>query len=197
MDAWSRAAPVAAIVVLTGFMTGCTLAVRPAISYQVTAQLQIRPDGTAGACYVYALPYPPVECGAVPLTNVDRSTLPIQQSLQDGSIWTSPMQVTGVWTGSALAVTSTRPGGNVTDPPQAHASCPSVADPPPPSFLANQQRLNADASQLADRGVWMIENGWDGCDLEVVLAVADADMIAYLKSNYHAGWVGGWFQPVG
>ena len=70
--------------------------VRPVIAYTVAARIQLQPGGAAGACYIYPLPLPPIECGAVPLMNVDSTWLIPDQTLRDGAFWTHPLEVTGV-----------------------------------------------------------------------------------------------------
>jgi hypothetical protein len=59
-----------------------------------------------------------------------------------------------------------------------------------------QRRLNADANQLANRGIIVLENGFNsGKSFYVVVAVADDATVAYLSQHYGPVVIGEWLAP--
>jgi hypothetical protein len=175
--------------------SGCTWQVREA--YTVAASVQVDTHLAVTACYFYTLQYPAAPCSGVPLTNVNVRSLPVAEMLRDGTRWSPILELTGVWTGSALALTSPPvPAAAATPLPTPPHTDYTRATQPTEQFYRDQSRLNRDWERLRTNGIWMMENGWDGWGLEIVVAAADHQTIDYLRKTYGAEWVGSWFRLV-
>jgi hypothetical protein len=169
--------------------------------YSVAGLVEIRPDKSAELCYPVLPLAPGANCDffVVPVKNIDVSKLPHDETLSDGSFRTPPLLLTGTLTDAGLTLTETpKRAAKITDIPRPDApNAGTFPNTMPAKALRDQERLIADNAKLRAKGIWVAESGWTNAGFSVVLVTADQEKINYIKSNYSANAVAGWFKPTG
>jgi len=167
-------------------------------TYSVKAVVEIQPDVSTDICMpMINLVYPAQKCpGTIPL-RIDVASLPRDQTLQSGTIWTPVLELTGTWTGNSLVVKS--PPKRATNwspigmPGVDSGNAPNDAT---DSMLMNQKRLLADDANLRDKGIWILGSGWSKAGFFVILVAGDKAQLDYVKTTYKADVVSSWFRLV-
>ena len=163
--------------------------------YTVATNLQILPDHSVGLCMPYRyLTGIPSRCDAVPVSNVDWSQLKRAQTLRDGTIWTPLLTLTGVWTGSSLALTEPPSPADETTPVDRPMSGTATSPTMPDRDVANQHRLIQDDAVLKSQGIWAMESGWSNAGFYIILVAANDSARGHVKNTYAADIVSSWFQ---
>src|SRR5713226_2654378 len=136
------------------------------IRYTVTTTLMAAKGGPLNACFATPLPYPPIGCGGVEVTNVDVSIIVGATTYPNGTLATPPLRLVGAWDGHVLRLTE------APQPAKAGATEPQpVAQAPPASSAKSTldvlQELRRDNSKLQQRGIDLLEwgEGVDGVEL--------------------------------
>jgi hypothetical protein len=181
---------------------GTAAHVAPA-GYTVSATVEYYPDGTAKACHTINLSLPS-DCGStLPITQLGNARLPfLAVAATRGAYLTPTMKLSGRWTGSSLALTSqpTRAAAPTTQlrvwsasgPPhvaQLEAGMPTAAG------LRDQQALMNDLADLRQRGIVVMENGFDQAGLYVLVAAGDPVSVNFLHSRYNVQEIDAWLHP--
>lgn len=160
--------------------------------YRVTAFVTSDHQLGLRACYFIAFTEPP-QCGVgIRVSRVDIGSLAGVRRYSNGTIVSGPVELIGSWDRGVLTVTTTTPAKG--SPTVAHfvSMTPEGTGDP----VDAQRRLNADANQLANRGIIVLENGFNSNkNLYVVVAVADASTVAYLSQQYGPVVIGEWLAP--
>jgi hypothetical protein len=167
-------------------------------TYAVAAIVEIQTDGSTDICYPwFNLSYPQSKCSFTVPLQIDMATLPRTRTLQDGTVWTSPLALAGIWTGKSLLVKSTpKPANDLTMPASPGWKAGAVPSDPPESYVRNQSKLTADKPTLLNRGLWVAESGWSNAGFYIILVAADQQSIDYVKHQYSADVVVSWFHLV-
>lgn len=174
-------------------------------TYTVSSIVEAYPDGTARACRAVYLTAPGDCAGGIPISNLGQGRLPFAGVAQaHGAYFTPILKLTGLWTGSGLALTAP-------PVPAAAASAPrkewSAAQPPAQpqlvggvvtrAGLLDQEALLADLGYLQQHGVVVMENGFNEAGLYIVVAAGDAATVNLLRSRYRVQEIDAWLQPAG
>ncbi|MHB8589018.1 MAG: WD40/YVTN/BNR-like repeat-containing protein [Candidatus Dormibacteraceae bacterium] len=163
--------------------------------YTVTTSLMAAKGGPLNACFATPLPYPPIGCGGVEVTNVDVTRILGTTTYPNGTVATPTVKLVGTWDGRVLRLTEqpqpTKVSGTEAQP---------VAQTPPASSAKSTQEvlqeLRSDNSKLRQRGIVLLEWGEGAGGVEVTLVVADPDSVQYLYDTYGRMRISGWLQPV-
>jgi photosystem II stability/assembly factor-like uncharacterized protein len=114
---------------------------------------------------------------------------------QNGTVKTPIVKVVGTWDGHGLRL-SDQPQVTMLKPTEPKAWI--VQSPPTSSGKTSQQlmeELKRDSRNLEKRGIIVLRYTF-AADLDVTLAVADANSVNYLFDHYGRVQISGWLQPV-
>ncbi len=160
--------------------------------YTVSAILESYPNDTVMACQSVLLSLPGQCGGGVPIS-LGKTRLPFsEEALPRGAYFTPILKLIGTWNGSSLALsTPPSPSATQSDPivmwsatkPLAVAQM--AAGMPTAAGLRDQQALMTDLTYLQARGILVMENGFGGTGLEIMVAAGDPATVALLRSRYH------------
>jgi photosystem II stability/assembly factor-like uncharacterized protein len=165
--------------------------------YTVTAPLWSPKGGPVRAC-LYEVPSSPgwsLGCGGVEVTNADVESIPLTFTYQGGAVKTPIVKLVGIWEGHALRL-SEQPQVTMLKPTEPKPWI--VQSPPTSSGKTHQQlmeELKRDSGDLEKRGIIVLMYK-SAADLDITLAVADANSVQYLYDRYGRMQISGWLQPV-
>jgi hypothetical protein len=169
--------------------------------YTVTASLLSVRGGPVTAARMVCASMPPACATGVVVRGVDIHALPGAHDYGNGTVESPRVRLVGTWDGQALTVTerpvpaSVPPSVTTRVPPRGDGSSP-FPQPPDPRLDA-ERRLAADDQKLRSRGIYVVEQGFDGYGMYVIVAVAGPATVTYLQRNYVPDLrVEGWLQPV-
>jgi hypothetical protein len=164
-------------------------------SYEVVAPLLSVKGGPTNACDVILLSLPPAGCSGVLLRRVDISQVAGVVRYRNGTMETPPMRLVGVWSGLSLTLTQVpRPAGF--GPSARDTACTATSPDTEPALLAREQSVVHDWSALEKHGILLMSIWPCGEALDLLVAVADAPAIGYLRATYGPVEVFGWLSPV-
>jgi hypothetical protein len=171
--------------------------------YTVVTDLLAKPGRPIYACYMQALPYPPLDtCGGVVVLGVDIATVAAlggDRPFRGGTRESRPVRLVGTWDGQALTLTQRPVEAKASPAPFVPPSAPL----PPPSgeqaAMAEAFQISGDESLRRDGAhVMWAGVGSHGMDVDLALVVADARARQALhRHHYDSVYVAeSWLQPV-
>jgi hypothetical protein len=184
-------------------ITGCGGTTQVQTIYSVSAMMESYSDGSAKACYLLTLSMPG-DCGeGLPITQLGNVRLPfLQVAATRGAYLTPTMTLTGMWTGSSLALTA--PPTRAASPSKPLLVWSATGPPPAPQMeagmptaagLRDQKVLIADLADLQHRGIVVLENGFDQAGLYILVAATDPASVELLRSRYNVHEINAWLHP--